>query len=173
MKINVEMDIPIMPNHCPSVFFSCISTNHFPHSSGKKYINMSDIFHMGAPVRGKTIWICVASQTILIKSYWLGIERLACGRGAPDPSGSRSLMSSTAGFTGANLFNKGLARMLQGLIWIQPRHTVCGCAAGHEPFGCDMMVACVFFFFFLYEPRNKFHLINSADAHDLRKWQND
>lgn len=152
MKINVEMDIPIMPNHCPSVFFSCISTNHFPHSSGKKYINMSDIFHMGAPVRGKTIWICVASQTILIKSYWLGIERLACGRGAPDPSGSRSLMSSTAGFTGANLFNKGLARMLQGLIWIQPRHTVCGCAAGHEPFGCDMMVACVFFFFFYTSP---------------------
>lgn len=87
---------------------------------------------MGAPVRGKTIWICVASQTILIKSYWLGIERLACGRGAPDPSGSRSLMSSTAGFTGANLFNKGLARMLQGLILIQPRQTVCGCSTGHK-----------------------------------------
>lgn len=32
------------------------------------------------------------------------------------PSGSRSLKSSTAGFTGANVFNKGPAHMLWGLI---------------------------------------------------------
>lgn len=133
MKINAEMDIPIKPNHCPSVFFLMHINQSFSAFIWKKYINMSDIFHTGAPVRGKTIWICVASQTILIKSYWLGIERLACGRGAPDPSGSRSLMSSTAGFTGANLFNKGLARTLQGLILIQARQSVCGCSTGRKP----------------------------------------
>lgn len=115
MKINAEMDIPIISKHGPYCFFShAYQPIIFRIHLEKIYINMSYIFHTGAHVRGKTIWICVASQTILIKSYWLGIERIACGHWAPDPSGSRSLLSSTTGFTGANLFNKCLARMLRG-----------------------------------------------------------
>lgn len=121
MKINSEMDIPIMPNHrcsfSPLSFTSCISTNHFLLSSGKKIYKYLQRISHGLLVRGKTIWICVASQTILIKSYRLGIEQIACGRRAPDPSGSRSLMSSTTGFTGANFFNKRPAHGLQGLIF--------------------------------------------------------
>lgn len=127
MKINAEMDIPIIPNHCPSLFSSCISAVRFLHSSGKKiYKCVLTYFTQAAPSPGwgKTIWICVASQTILIKSYWLGIELLACRRGAADPSGSRSLMSSTAAFTGPNMFNMSVAHMLLG-VWFWCRAQTC------------------------------------------------
>lgn len=101
---------------------------------------MQHISH-GRPVWGKTIWICVASQTILIKSHRLRMEQIACGCRAADPSGSRSLMASTAGFTGANLFNKGLARMLQGFDFntrlpIGPQN--------QDAFGGNMMETCSF-----------------------------
>lgn len=175
MKINVEMDIPIMPNHCPSLFFLMHINHSFSAFIWKEiYKYVPTYFTRAAPVWGKTIWICVASQTILIKSYWLGIEQLACRRGAPDPSGSRSLMSSTAGFTAANLFNKALARMLQGLILIQRHQTVCGRCTGHRPethLAANMMAACVFFL--LYQSDDEFHLLNSADACDFRRWHND
>lgn len=122
MKIYVEMDIPITPRHCPVVFLMHINQSFSAFIWKKIYKYVQHISHWCPCPRQNNMDLCCLANNFN-KKLLISDRAASLWVRSPRPRGSKSLMSSTAGFIGANLVNKGLARMLQALSLIQPHQT--------------------------------------------------
>ena len=126
------MDIPIAPKPpgplsvFPHAYQPIIFLTRLGKKKGKKEREIRPAYFTSVPPcpRQNNMDLCCLANNFNKKLLIGDWATCLWAHRPPDPSGFRSLMSSTAGFIGANLVNKGLARTLQALILIRPRQTV-------------------------------------------------